>query len=447
MSFMNHQHFNQVLKKLKQAPRREAVFQRLLAGETDAEIARAMDIHPGTVRKQIANIYEAFSIKSEFEGDRRSKRNDLIELVRVYNPELLDNPACLCINENDLPTALQEGQDSPFSELYIERPPLETRCYETVVKPGSLLRLRAPQRMGKTWLVERLLKQMQDLGFQTLLFNFQLADSIVFSNLRQFSKWFCATVGQRLSLSRPLEDCWNDIFAGNYNNTVYFETCLLPEISAPLVLALDTVDVVFEQPEIARDFCSLLRGWHEKAGSSDNHSDLWRKLHLIVIHATEVYSSLDINRSPLANVGRTVELREFTAEEVQQFAQRHKLELDAAALAPLIEMVGGHPYLLHLAFNFLQERQGNMQDPLQELLRLAPTRTGIYRSYLRDQLQQLQQQPTLAEAMKQVVSTAEPVQLKPIYAFKLHSMDLVKFQGNQVQPSCDLYRLYFQTHL
>ena len=448
---MNHQHFNQVLQKLKQAPRREMVFMRLLAGESDLEIAQAMNIHPGTVRKQIANIYEAFGIISEFDGDRRSKRKDLVELVRTCKPELIKNPDCFALKEDETErnsgSSTTTGQSLPFSQFYVERPPIENICYETVQQSGSLLRLKAPKQMGKTWLVERLLKQLQDLGFQTLLFNFQLADSTVFINLSQFSKWFCASVGQSLGLSQQLEDCWNEIFACNYNSTVYFETCLLPEIAGPLVLALDTVDTVFEQPDIAQDFCSLLRGWHEKAGSPGNDSELWQKLRLIVIHSTEVYSSLDINRSPLANVGRTVSLREFTLEEVQQFAQRYKLELDEVVLAPLLEMVGGHPYLLHRAFDFLQTQPGNAQDCLQDLLQMAPTQMGIYSSYLREQLRKLREQPVLAEAMKQVVSTVEPVQIEPLYAFKLQSMDLVKFQGNRVQPSCNLYRLYFQAHL
>jgi hypothetical protein len=44
--------------------------------------------------------------------------------------------------------------DSPF---YVERPPIERLCYETIVQPGALIRIKAPKQMGKTSLMLRIL--------------------------------------------------------------------------------------------------------------------------------------------------------------------------------------------------------------------------------------------------------------------------------------------------
>lgn len=38
---------------------------------------------------------------------------------------------------------------------------------------------------------------------------------------------------------------------------MYFEDCLLPQISGTLIIALDHVDEVFLHPEIADDFFTL----------------------------------------------------------------------------------------------------------------------------------------------------------------------------------------------
>ncbi|MCU0518453.1 MAG: AAA-like domain-containing protein [Oscillatoria sp. Prado101] len=40
--------------------------------------------------------------------------------------------------------------------------------------------------------------------------------------------------------------------------------------------------------------------------------------------------------------------------------------------------------------------------------------------------------------MKKVVEADKPVRLKPVEAYKLHSMGLVRMQGNDVAPSCNL---------
>jgi len=59
----------------------------------------------------------------------------------------------------------------------------------------------------------------------------------------------------------------------------------------------------------------------------------------------------------------------------------------------------------------------------------------------------LEEDPKLVAAIKQVVSARVPVRLKTGEAFKLFSMGLVRFQGNDVIPLCNLYRQYFLERL
>ena len=84
---------------------------------------------------------------------------------------------------------------------------------------------------------------------------------------------------------------------------------------------------------------------------------------------------------------------------------------------------------------------------LEQILQAAPTAAGIYSDHLRRHLASLQEHSELAAALKQVVTTPASVQLEVIAAYKLESMGLVKLEGNQATPSCELYRLYFQEHL
>ncbi len=59
------------------------------------------------------------------------------------------------IAENLTPQLMTKITSS--NSLYIERPPIEEKCYKEIVKPWALIRIKSPQKMGKTLLLEKLL--------------------------------------------------------------------------------------------------------------------------------------------------------------------------------------------------------------------------------------------------------------------------------------------------
>jgi hypothetical protein len=330
-----------------------------------------------------------------------------------------------------------EGQVPLHSPFYVERSPVESNCYDTVLKPGSLLRIKAPKLMGKTSLLSRIFDVAAKQGVHTVELNLLLADKAVLTNLDRFLRWFCGSVGRQLGIENQLDNYWDtELLSSNSNCTAYFEEYLLPQINSPLVLGLDEVDRIFPCTEIAPDFFGLLRVWHEKA----RNLDIWKQLRLVVVHSTEDYGLLDINQSPF-NVGVPVELSEFTPEQVQDLAKRYGLDWNDTqeGVAPLLSMVGGHPYLVQQAFYQLRCHGVSLEQLLQD----APTEAGIYSNHLGRQWENLHKNPELAEAFKKVVKSSEPVELERRYSYKLHSMGLVKRQGDKVMPSCDLYRRYF----
>ncbi|NER49416.1 MAG: XRE family transcriptional regulator [Symploca sp. SIO1B1] len=188
------------------------------------------------------------------------------------------------------------SQNSPPPALYVERSTIEVNCYQTIVQPGALLRVKGPQQMGKTRLIHRVLDYAREQGYETVALSVELADQTVFQNLDKFCKWFCVAVGDRLDKPNKLTDYWEEILASNYNTTSYFEKYLLAETTKPLVLALDKVDLVFEHTAISSDFCNLLRSWYNQARNGDLNSRVWQKLRLVIVHATDVYGSLNLNR-------------------------------------------------------------------------------------------------------------------------------------------------------
>lgn len=237
-----------------------------------------------------------------------------------------------------------------------------------------------------------------------------------------------------------LPKCWElaDLIGSNQCCKAYFEQYLLSETSAPLTLALDESDRLFESPEIADDFFGLLRALHEEA----KRRDIWKKFRLIVVHSTEVYIPLDVNKSPF-NVGLPIELPEFNVQQVQDLARRHGLNWSGNEVAELIALVGGHPYLVRLGIYHISRQDVS----LNQLVKFPATEAGIYSDHLRRHLWNLEKYAELMEAMREVASGSQPVRLRSELGFKLNSMGLVKLDGNHCIPRCRLYQEYFGDRL
>jgi AAA-like domain/Effector-associated domain 1 len=337
------------------------------------------------------------------------------------------------------------------STIYIERPPIEEKCYKAILQPGALIRIKAPQRMGKTLLLEKLLDYARGQGYRTAKLDLKLADNSVLSNLKTFLQWLCVDVSDILELDPKLSDYWQDSMGVNTSCTRYFHKYLLSNIDSPLVFAIDNFERLFKCENIFSEFCLLLRSWYETAKQGDRMGRIWKKLRLVVVNSTEVYPTLDTNRSPF-NVGLAIELPEFNKQQVQEMAHLYEINglLGDQGVNQLMGMVGGHPYLVQEAITSLSSNSANLKNQsmsLEELLTLAPTEEGIFSYHLRQQLESLQDDSQLASAYKEVVMANEPVQFNPEITFKLHSLGLVKIIRNDCVPSCDLYRQYFLMRL
>jgi transcriptional regulator with XRE-family HTH domain len=332
-----------------------------------------------------------------------------------------------------------EGQvplDSPF---YIERGAIERSCYREIERPGSLIRIKAPKRMGKTSLVSRILDHARCQDYHTVYLSIQLADNELLGNLDRFLRWFCANITLAIGLTNHINDYWDDLFGSKMSCKIYFEQFILPNLDRPLAIALDNIDGLFQHPGLADEFFSLLRSWHEEG----KNKAIWQKLRLIVAHShsTEVYTPLNINQSPF-NVGFPVELPPFTRTNIEDLARRYGVDADAEGL---LELVGGNPFLIQLALYHIA--RGDRSSP--EILSTPVTdETNIYRDHLQRQLWNLQyMSATLYAAFAQVVMAEEAIEIDVIQAFQLQSLGFIHFQGSLSRPSCQLYARYFRDYL
>ena len=406
------------------------VLQGAWEGKTYEEMAQQASYTADYLNKDVGN--KLWKKLSNVFGEKVSKKNLREPLKRVSKAQ--QSPLATSVSGKEIP--FPEGALPLDSGFYVERNGIESLCYDAIIKPGSLICIKAPKLMGKTSLMTRILAQSQSQNCQAVYLDLVSVERSIVTNLDKFLRWLCLMVGRQLELENKLGDYWDtEILGSNDNCTVYFEEYLLAEIDPPLVLGLDNVDRVFPYAEVVEDFLGMLRSWHEKG----KISQLWKQLRLVMAHSTECYIPLDMNQSPF-NAGVPIELPEFDPQQVKDLVRLHELNWNESQIEELMRMVGGHPYLVRLAL--YEVSSGKMT--LEQLLHEASTEAGIYSNHLRGHLEMLQQSPQLAQGLQTVVASSEPVELDSMQIYKLHSMGLVERQDNQVMPRCHLYRKYFR---
>lgn len=434
----------------------ELVFCRCWEGFSYQEIADEVGYDPDYVRVVGARLWKTLS---NVLGERITKSNFQVILKQQFvQPEFLSNhpkedplkthqtPAHKTIQgKQDLSLRIEspEGPVPLGSPFYVERPFVDEFADTEITRNGALVRIRGPKRWGKTSLLNRVLAKAHSIGYKSVRLNFHQADHAVLSNIDSLLRWFCANVAHQLKLEPKIDDFWDEYLGIKTSCTNYLQSYVLDSVETAIVLSLDEAQVIFEYPEVAKEFLPLLRLWHEEA----NNLSLWGKLRIIVAHSTEIYVPLNLKQSPF-NVGIPIKLPSFTLEQVTGLASQHKLlftnqDVVTDFLEPLHTLVNGHPYLIRLALYTLT--QGGQS--FEQLMKEASTSSGVFAGHLHRLLTLLQQQPNLATAFKNIIQATTPISIDTISAYKLQSLGLVNLIEDQSLPSCPLYQHYFRNRI
>lgn len=386
---------------------------------------------------------ELYKILSQVTRKRVTKKNCKAILEYYLNLSKASSSQSSAQNPEKLPQDLTNslpiypsGAVPLSSQFYLKRSSLEKQILEEITKAGALVRIKAPQERGKTSLLLRILDAAQkELGYRTISINLQKADQNILSDNNNFLRWICINCARQLQLKPELDEYWDDELGHKMAWTVYFEDYILEKIDGAIVLAFDEVNEIFEHPSVAGDFLPLLRSCFEEA----KRTPLWQKLRLIVVHSTEIYVTLRLEQSPF-NVGYPVEVERFNQAQIQELAKKYGFHWKKdQEIKQLVDLVAGHPRLVHLAIYYLYRGE----TTFSELLDNATTSTGIYSHHLQRHWVKLQESPRLAKGFKDVCYANSPISIDPIIAYQLHSMGLIDLKGNKATVSCRLYKDYF----
>jgi hypothetical protein len=154
----------------------------------------------------------------------------------------------------------------------------------------------------------------------------------------------------------------------------------------------------------------------------------------------ESFTTKDINQSPF-NVGTPIDLDEFTIAQVQELAALHGLS--TTQIEPITELIGGHPYLVRLAFYNL----ASGATSIEQILQSGSTDIGLFSKHLTTRLAKVEKDVEIREILRSLVNSPQPIRFDLATTAKLDGMGLILRTETGVKIRNQLYRRYFRDRL
>jgi AAA-like domain len=371
---------------------------------------------------------------------------DPLELESNFYINRPQEDECYKLIKSEKSEKSESIKSQPESNFHINSSQ-ENECDKSIKDQSILIRIKAPPKMGKTSFLTRVLSCADKSSYLNCRLDFSSIQIDVRSNLRSLLFWFCTEVTNEIGIAiEPLEEYWSKKISSQLGAeldwcTDYFERYLLHSLQSRLVLGLDEVDSIFPQNEndekaneVAANFMTMLRSWYQWGQEKEN----WRKLIVVISHSKKDYPNLNVNNSPF-NVGHAIELKPFSQSQIAELVERYQLNFSSEEIQRLFNYFGGQPYLSHRAIYEIKTKKVSLVQMLQE----APTEGGLFGDLLRSLLSTLDEHDTLKSEFIKVLQTSLAIQIESKEAFQLYSMGLVKYLGNDIVLSGEIYRQYF----
>jgi hypothetical protein len=203
---------------------------------------------------------------------------------------------------------------------------------------------------------------------------------------------------------------------------------------------MDEVDRLFAC-NFGSEVFGLFRSWHNER--SLDPSGPWQKLSLAIAYASEAHLFItDVNQSPF-NVGTRLVLTDFTLDQVRELNHRYGEPLRTESeLERFFALVGGQPFLTQRGLHQIVE-QGLSYT---QFAAGAARDEGPYGDHLRRIFVSLNQDPTLSEAVRAVISGRHSSSSDSFY--RLRSSGVVAGDSaRDMKLRCQLYEQYLSRYL
>ena len=243
---MDRQRFIEIFEQL--TPKQHQILGKLLAGETDEQIANSSYIAKSTVRKHVENICKAFELQKNL-GKQYSKRAELVALFSQYKPELISphqensNSQNVSISVATNPK-IDWGEAPNISVFYGRNQELNSLSQWILKDQCRLVALLGMGGMGKTALVSKL---AQEIYYQF--------DYIIWRSLRETPKITDILTDMIKFISNQQEIILPDTLGGKITRLIdYLKT-------SKCLLILDNIESIMQSDNYVGEYLVGYEGY------------------------------------------------------------------------------------------------------------------------------------------------------------------------------------------
>ncbi len=324
---------------------------------------------------------------------------------------------------------------SPF---YVERP--EDALAAANLRPqSSYLLIRGPRQAGKTSLLARLLASARGSGADVVFTDWQKIPQVCLEDARKMLHFLAESIADQLGIECDLDTLFAPPKAPTQAFERFFRRHVLGTRTGWVVWGIDEAERLFDCT-YRDDIFGMLRSWHNERTVQMDAG--WDRLTVPIAYATETYLITNLSQSPF-NVGYRVALSDFTLDHVRHLNGIYSEPISKPEeFAALMQLTGGHPYLVRLTLQELRLRRQSLADALAE----AETERSIYRDHLERIRLALQRDPEISASVKNwlgngVLPSAE-------HFARLTSAGVAAGASPaQIRPRCELYSRYLERML
>jgi hypothetical protein len=227
-------------------------------------------------------------------------------------------------------------------------------------RAGELAFILSSRQVGKSSLMVRTARQLESEGIRAIIIDL----SSIGVNISA-DEWYLGILNEitnTLNLGTNLFNWWAERSALSpaTRMTNFFRDVLLKETPQPVVLFFDEIDSTLSIP-FADDFFAALRAIYNARSTTPD----FKRLSFVMIGvATPGDLISDSARTPF-NIGRRVELNDFTLEELHPLATGLG-ENAEQVLGWIFDWTNGHPYLTQRLCKFLTRSRDELTSETVE---------------------------------------------------------------------------------
>lgn len=364
------------------------------------------------------NLRQAFWRGSEDTGK-------VVEEVRAV---LTDGQA-----ESDPEMLESAGGAVPGESKFYVRRQADGEFENALDRHESIVLVKGPRQIGKTSLIGRGLRIVDEKGWRYAHTDFQKLSSRQLESDTSFYRVIASTLARQAGFQYDFDTDWIPALGENMNMDD-FMTELLNDSDLPLVWFIDEADRLFASP-FASDFFGLIRSWHN-ARATDWRGP-WSRLTIVIGYATEAHLFIkDLNQSPF-NVGYPIELPSFSKENVVDLNARYGNPIARPEdMDAVYALLGGQPFLTRRALDVVA--QGKLTAT--RLLSDADKEDGPFGDHLKRLLVSVSQLPHVWEALTQSLASPDLAESDGLY--RLVAAGILVRNERRYALRYELYRRY-----